>query len=162
MKRMIFTSIALLGTTFFTSGYAQTTETALIIPTVVPYLDETLIQEDVLKECINIGAIFSKELAEKLAEKGIKTEMAAKLDTSKGNVLDVKIITMTTGGNFFIGKQTGGSAKVSLYKDGIVVKSKAFNQTSGGGMMGAYRSACGILESVVSDLSEDTTDWIQE
>ena len=89
----------------------------------------------------------------------IQVEKSVNLNVNKGNVLEVKIVSMAAGGNMFTGKQMAGSAKATYYQNGVKVKTQVFNRTSGGGVMGAYKGACSILERVTTVLGKDIAKW---
>lgn len=132
------------------------------IASAAPYLDESLVQENIVKECVNLGVDLSNSLSTELSNIGYVVDKVDKLDTSKGLVLDVKIASMTAGGNIMIGKQTGGTAKATLFKDGAVVKTKVFNRTSSGGMFGVYKGNCSILERITTVFGKDIALWIKQ
>lgn len=134
----------------------------VVISENTPYLDETLVQENVLKECKALGTTFSDSLAEQLTASGFEVRKSANLDITKGDVVQAQLVTMTSGGSIMFGKQTGGSVKVTVYHDGKVTGAKSFTRTSGGGMFGVYRSACSILGKVSSVLGQDVAKWLIE
>ncbi len=145
-----------------TSVLAQNETKNIFISESAPYLDETLVQANVLKECTDLGSTFSHSLAEGLTASGFQVEKSAQLDPSKGYAVEAQLVTMTSGGSFMFGKQTGGSVKVTLRQDGKLVANKSFTRTSGGGVFGAYRGACNILGKVSSVLGEDVAKWVVE
>ncbi|TDR31083.1 hypothetical protein [Hydromonas duriensis] len=128
----------------------------------IPYLDESLVQENIVKECASLGASLSNSLSTELSNVGYFVDKVDKLDTSKDLVLEVKITSMTAGGSFVFGKQTGGTAKATLFKDGTVVKTKVFNRTSGGGVFGVYKGNCSILERITTVFGKDIALWLNQ
>ena len=158
--------MAVLGAALTFSSWAVAQENVgnklITIAENTPYLDETLVQENVLKECTALGTTFSDSLAEQLTASGFEVQKSARLDITKGDVVQAQLVTMTSGGSIMFGKQMGGSVKVTIYHDGKVTGAKSLTRTSGGGMFGVYRGACSILGKVSNVLGQDVAKWVIE
>ena len=64
-----------------------------------------------------------------------------------------------SAGNAFIGHAKGMAVSATLYVDGKQVSKKTFTRNSSGGMFGAYKSSCAVLNRTSKVLGSDIAQW---
>lgn len=54
------------------------------------------------------------------------------------------------------------SVTLDLIKDGKVLQTTTSKRTSNGGVWGAFKSTCGIMDRLAKEVGEDAADWIKD
>ncbi len=138
---------------------AWSSELELKIPGEVPYLDKSLIKDNVISECKDLGTQFSERLAKTLTNKGYSPQKFDVLDPTKGQALDVKIANVYSAGNAFTLHRKTITVQVKSYKDGQITGTETFKRFSMGGITGGFKSSCSVLNGVADSLAKDIGNW---
>lgn len=134
------------------------------IASVTPYLDEDTIADKVKVECKEIGTKVSNFTKSYSAEKGITIKQVSEVskERKKGNVLVVKIVSVRSAGNPFIGHNKAMTVKASLYKNGALVDKVVRSRDSAGGFGAGFKSSCSVLGRITKALGSDLSIWLQK
>lgn len=119
----------------------------------IPYRDKEEIDIRIVSECLEVGSIMSKSLQETAAKSDVTVVRDGK---KQGTYADIAITSAMSAGNAFIGHAKGMAVSATLYVDGKQVNKKTFS----GGMFGAYKSSCAVLNRTSKVLGSDIAQWI--
>ena len=123
----------------------------------IPYRDKEEIDTRIVSECLEVGSIMSKSLQETAAKSDVTVVRDGK---KQGTYADIAITSAMSAGNAFIGHAKGMAVSAALYVDGKQVNKKTFTRNSSGGMFGAYKSSCAVLNRTSKVLGSDIAQWI--
>ena len=104
----------------------------------IPYRDKEEIDTRIVSECLEVGSIMSKSLQETAAKSDVTVVRDGK---KQGTYADMAV-------------------SATLYVDGKQVNKKTFTRNSSGGMFGAYKSSCAVLNRTSKVLGSDIAQWI--
>jgi hypothetical protein len=153
--------IAIVGALMAVSPAVSSAQAPVTVASTAPFLDEGLIQKNVLAEC-KLPERMIELLIEQATAAGItvvKDDDAAK--AGKGRVLVLQIVSASASGNAFMGKKELVSVKGRLTQDGADVGNFSATRTSGGGAFGGYKGACAILGRCMQTLGSDISKWLK-
>ena len=111
----------------------------------------------IVSECLEVGSIMSKSLQETAAKSDVTVVRDGK---KQGTYADIAITSAMSAGNAFIGHAKGMAVSATLYVDGKQVNKKTFTRNSSGGMFGAYKSSCAVLNRTSKVLGSDIAQWV--
>ena len=111
----------------------------------------------IVSECLEVGSIMSKSLQETAAKSDVTVVRDGK---KQGTYADIAITSAMSAGNAFIGHAKGMAVSATLYVDGKQVGKKTFTRNSSGGMFGAYKSSCAVLNRTSKVLGSDIAQWV--
>lgn len=154
MKNALFAALLLLP-----AQYSSAAENSVLIPEDVPYYDKTVIQDNVVHECTKLGTGLSSYVATALTKESIDVTRSAELDLTKGTVLDIQILNLSSSGNAFSGHHKNMTLRVKLYKDNQMVDEHSFTRNSKGGVFGGFKGSCNVLDRVTETLGSDVARW---
>ena len=100
-------------------------------------------------------------MSKSLQETAAKSDITVVRDGKKqGTYADIAITSAMSAGNAFIGHAKGMAVSATLYVDGKQVGKKTFTRNFSGGMFGAYKSSCAVLNRTSKVLGSDIAQWV--
>ncbi|WP_341676292.1 hypothetical protein [Niveibacterium sp. SC-1] len=129
--------------------------TLLLTP--VSIAPEASVPEKVQTEC-KIEETFAAQIGERLRKQGGGTTTS--LDTPAGTqVMKVQITyVLGPGGGGWSGPKAV-SLRAELLEGGKVRRSEKFSRTTTGGVFGAFKGTCGLIQRCVDTLAKDLQEW---
>ncbi len=120
--------------------------------------------ENVKTECYTLGQKLSDFTESYGAENGVTVKKVSKIDpkSKTTNTLDMKMTSVYSGGNAFLGHKKSVTVVASLYKNGVLVDKVTRMRNSGGGFAGAYKGSCSVLGRTVKALGKDVAMWLKK
>ena len=144
------------------SAVVNSTQSQFKIVNNVPYADEMTIQSNVLNECKDLGKQFSNSTRTYMQKQGFSVaQNDAVTESDIGRNLVLKINNANSQGAAGIRHNKSVSIQASLYEDGKLVDSYNAQRSSGGGMFGAFKSSCSVLNRCVTTLGADVAKWLK-
>jgi len=126
----------------------------------IPFGENSVIDERIKTECKSLGDHLSKKIVESAPKFDLEVTQITKKPTSNGIFVDVYFVNIYTRGNAFIGHRKSTAIKADLYLDNKLFSSKSIARNSNGGLFGAFKSSCSVLERTVNALGSDVAKWL--
>ncbi len=156
MKRFLLIALCLASSSVFAGERRQ-----VLLETPVAYASGANVVERVKDEC-NIGDMLTKHVGEALRRLNRTGEGTIDVNASPGDaeVLRLQITyVMGVGGGAWTGPKAI-SLSADLIDNGKVVRHTKFKRWSVGGVWGAFKGTCSILDRTTVFISKDLRRWV--
>lgn len=123
---------------------------------------QTPIPDSIKAKC-KVPELVGDRILESVSKIYGETRQVGGVNTADGLLLKTTITSVW--GASYGGGWTGPrhiSVTVDLIKNGKVLQTTDFKRTSNGGVWGAFKSTCGIMERLAKELGEDAADWVKD
>ncbi|MFM0365726.1 hypothetical protein [Paraburkholderia sediminicola] len=156
MKKLLLTALCLSTTSAFAASQ-------VLLETPVTYAPDASVVDQIKNEC-HIEDMLTSHVGEalrKLNRTGDGT-IASQTDAGNAKILRLQIThVLGVGGGAWSGpKATTVSA--DLIEDGKVIRHTRINRWSVGGMWGAFKGSCSILDRTTIVISKDLSRWVRD
>jgi hypothetical protein len=140
------------------AGAAHAAPVSMLNP--VPYADSAIVAGKIKREC-TIDVQLADAIKRSAATAGKEINfVSAPLADAKGEVLKLEISDAVSEGNAWMGHHKSVTVRGALLRDGTQVASFVGRRDSRGGVMGAYKGSCSVLERTVDKVGEDVAGWL--
>ncbi len=129
------------------------------VPENAPYKDLTIIQNNVVEECKELGRQLTGSLVAELSKSGLDAQRVHQPDPAVGPVVDIKISNLVSAGNAFIGHRKSVTVWVELRQGDQVLGARTFTRDTMGGAFAGFKGSCSVLERAVLVLGKDVAQW---
>ena len=156
MKKLLLTALCLSTTSAFATSQ-------VLLETPVTYAPDASVVDQIKNEC-HIEDMLTNHVGEvlrKINRTGDGT-IASQADAGGAKILRLQIThVLGVGGGAWSGpKATTVSA--DLIEDGKVIRHTKINRWSVGGMWGAFKGSCSILDRTTIVISKDLSRWVRD
>ncbi|MDG2527092.1 hypothetical protein P6166_17200 [Stenotrophomonas sp. HITSZ_GD] len=140
------------------AGSAQAAPVSMLNP--VPYADGSIIAGKIKSEC-KIEVQLAEAIKREAAAVGREVAFVpAPLSDVPGEALKLEIADAVSDGNAWIGHHKSVTVRGALLRDGAQVATFVARRNSRGGMWGAYKGSCSVLDRTVNAVGEDIAAWL--
>lgn len=152
MKKVIVILAATLA------GAAHAAPVSMLNP--VPYADNAIVAGKIKREC-TIDVQLADAIKRFAGEKGQQVAFVqGDLAAAPGDTLKLEITDAVSDGNAWMGHHKSVTVRGALMRDGAKVAGFVGRRDSRGGMWGAYKGSCSVLERTVDAVGEDVAAWL--
>lgn len=135
-------------------------ESGYVIPASAPYLETARVPDAVRKECAQLEQYVSEQALEAIARRFPGSTAAAELSGKEEQALRLSILSVdAVGGGAWTGRK-GMTIKAELLQAGVSVDSRTFFRENTGGVFGAFKGTCTMLERNADSISKDMVKWL--
>lgn len=156
MKKLLFTALCFSTTSVFAAGQ-------VLLETPVTYAPDASVVDQIKNEC-HIEDMLTQHVGEALRRinKTGDGTIASQTDAGDAKILRLQIThVLGVGGGAWSGpKATTVSA--DLIEGGKVIRHTKINRWSVGGVWGAFKGSCSILDRTTIVISKDLSRWVRD
>jgi hypothetical protein len=154
----------LLGLAAITLAFgAHAADKSIVLNEAAGYVDASLVQSNIVKECKELGSELSNSTKSYLEQAGWSVRTSPDIDAlQEGTKLKLTIKTAFSSGNAFMGHRKSVSIKAELFKDGKLVDEYAGTRNSSGGVAGGFSGSCDVLFRCANTLGNDVSKWLSK
>ena len=138
--------LSVFGGALLLSAAAQAQTTYYIVEH-IPYQNPAKVAERISNECTELGSLFANTIAAEAA--------------NQPNRVEVVITDVRSYGNAFTGHYKSVDIQVNRYTNGQPDGETHISRRSTGGIGGAFKSSCSVLDRTTNTLSSDIVKWLQ-
>ena len=157
MRKMISALALAVVSTSCLAGNALNVQTPAVLPA------DTHIPDAIKAQC-KVPELVGNRVLDAVSKVYGDTRQVGS-DANPVNGLLLKTTITSVWGASHGGGWTGPkhiSVTFDLVKDGKVLQTTTSKRTSDGGMWGAFKSTCGIMDRLAKEVGEDAADWIKD
>lgn len=138
---------------------AWAAESGYVISASAPYLETTRVPDAVRSECA-LERYVGEQALEAIAKRFPGSTAAAELSGQEAQALRLSILSVdAVGGGAWTGRK-GMTIKAELLQAGTSVDSRTFFRENTGGVFGAFKGTCTMLERNADSISKDMVKWL--
>ena len=151
--------LSVLGGALLLSAAAQAQTTYYIVEH-IPYQNPAKVAERISNECTELGSLFANTIAAEAKKRNLALISSADA-ANQPNRVEVVITDVRSYGNAFTGHYKSVDIQVNRYTNGQPDGETHISRRSTGGIGGAFKSSCSVLDRTTNTLSSDIVKWLQ-
>ncbi|MEH6566528.1 MAG: hypothetical protein V7756_14460 [Halopseudomonas sp.] len=144
-------------------GQVQAADRSLALSSSASYYDPQVIADNILSECTELGASFSRSTEKYLREQGWSVvPLNAEPAAGDGKQIKLQVINALSSGNAFLGHRKSVSIMAQLYENGQLIDTYRQTRNSSGGFGGPFKGSCEVLYRCTNTLGNDVAKWMAD